>query len=487
MSPDTALLAGIAAITGAIWVALLVTLCVQLPTVRRQVILAVAALSIVLIRLPMASVTRPLVVALLLLCILMVGTHRAKLTVQTGVVLGFAALTGLTVIRGATAGVYSSFAGTATEAALYVALVAFAISITANAPSLWVRDQRIVALALAPSVYCAVSLVLLAAGVEPQSEGIVVGEKSTLLALVGVTAERQQFPFAAGVNSMGVIAAVGISACIVLLMRRAAPRGWTVAGLVASLTAMGLSDTRLAFFVAVIIGAWYGWGKRVIGARAIAVAVPLLPLVFLWLVSATKASWFAEMFTRGGGEFATGNGRLDIWEGVWQRLQTGGGDLLFGWGAFGQVTSGASKNYMRMFRGFDNPERFSAHNVVLQTILDMGVVGLALLVAVVYVTASAITTATRERRVEPAVALLAMILTGVLSGMTEATPTYLTQETLAALLLASGAAAGLRWSGADLRDVVERHRTDGSGLDVRRDVREGRREPSVLVRAVHRV
>jgi O-antigen ligase len=76
-----------------------------------------------------------------------------------------------------------------------------------------------------------------------------------------------------------------------------------------------------------------------------------------------------------------------------------------------------------------------AHDLALQTVLDAGLIGLAVLTVVV-------TMALRRlaRLGNPALALVAMLVTVILCGATEVTPTYYSQEALIMTLLAMGVA-----------------------------------------------
>ncbi len=63
------------------------------------------------------------------------------------------------------------------------------------------------------------------------------------------------------------------------------------------------------------------------------------------------------------------------------------GDLvsqLFGYGAHGQITSGLSSDYAMLFgHSYANPDRMTAHNTLLQSLVDYGIIGAGVYVALI--------------------------------------------------------------------------------------------------------
>ncbi len=436
----------IGGLTAAVCVATLLLYAVQYRNVRDLVVLAVAATVIVSMRLPLLLgdqlILAPLTIASLAVAGRLATTHRTRLSRSGLVVLAFAGIMGVTVIRGALAGVYATVPSALLEAILYVTVAWFAMTIVAHAETDEIRRRRLVAIALAPTVFVGTTVLLHFAGFSATGvEGLAVGETATIPQLVGVTMERVQLPLGGSVNTMGIIAAVSIASCLVLAAKRAAPLWITAPGVGVGLFAIAISDTRAALIIALSVSAWLAFSRRTIGTRAIAIAIPLLPLLMMWLISLNERGPVGKLLSRDTGDFATGNGRVEIWQKAWPTVKQFTPDHVFGWGANGQITSGASFDYASVFRGNDQPWRFTTHDIALQMILDAGIVGLALLVLAVIVAAGPLQRAAMKG--SPASALLAIIAVAVLSGVTEVSPSYGSAETLVAMLMAVGAAVSL--------------------------------------------
>jgi O-antigen ligase len=141
---------------------------------------------------------------------------------------------------------------------------------------------------------------------------------------------------------------------------------------------------------------------------------------------------------------ATGNGRIYIWQATQRQLEHSDiFHLLFGFGADGQVTSGASLQYAYLFEGTPNPLLVHVHNLALQTLLDMGIVGLVLLVVTVVIAIARPEATNRLSPGGPVAVLLAGALMLFVTGATETSPTYRTQDTLVFAMLLFSVSAGL--------------------------------------------
>lgn len=447
MTGDRYILA-VAATTVAVWGALILLIAYQDPPFRRKALLVTAVSVILLARLPAffgaQTVIQAAVVGILLAATGLASRGRARWTWASGAVFFYVGLLVVALLRGARAGVYQTIPTALVEGTLYVTIAAFALVLVANAESDKIRNERLAALALAPAFYCLVNAILYFGGITSRAPlGIATETTTSLLELAGVSMYRVQFAFATAVNSMGIVGAIGLASCIVLFARRAAPTWATVPGIFGSLVVLVLSDTRAALIICLLVAAWFAWGKRTIGARWIALAVPILPLALMWLITRNENNLIGSLLSRDAGDFATGNGRTKVWTLAWNTVGQWTPEHIFGWGANGQITSGASFDYAHVFGGQKQPWRFSTHDIALQMILDMGVVGLLALMLAVFVSTSALQEYMRGTRRTPAPALLAVIVTAILCGVTEVSPSYGTQEALLATLLAMGGAVGL--------------------------------------------
>jgi O-antigen ligase len=100
-------------------------------------------------------------------------------------------------------------------------------------------------------------------------------------------------------------------------------------------------------------------------------------------------------------------------------------------------------HYLFVFPQDDLAYTAFTHNITLQVLLDEGYLGLLILVAVLVRTFVLLKRHLRREPGSPAVALVAMLLVFVVSGATEVSPTYYTEEVLIMVFLIAGAAAAL--------------------------------------------
>ncbi|MEM6805504.1 MAG: hypothetical protein AAF696_29175, partial [Bacteroidota bacterium] len=84
---------------------------------------------------------------------------------------------------------------------------------------------------------------------------------------------------------------------------------------------------------------------------------------------------------RNPSEFATANNRGVIWKYCIEELQDFKAEHIFGYGQAGHLQSGISKRWSRDLDGWES----YTHNFLFQIILDMGYLGLILILAFIYV------------------------------------------------------------------------------------------------------
>jgi hypothetical protein len=423
-------------------------------------VLGMAASCIVIVRAPLlVGHTQPLKLLMLLLlwaatAAAAQGERRFAPPREGALALGllYAGSVGLEVIRGSKAGVYGSAINAYQLAVLFLGLVVFAYMAINRASSEVQRERRLIALALAPGVYVTLNVLLWAAGISspaadaPGGGSVALGDPSSTLAAVGIHVGRVEFPMANSINLFGVAAAGGFAAIGVMLVRRSphVPRRLALLLAAGCLAGLLLGDSRGSLLIAIAVVLWFVFSARIRAASGVAVLVPVLPLLLLTVLGLVAGTAFDTSLSRSGsGDLATGTNRLYIWQGAWDVIKHPAVDAVWGWGAGGQITSGASLNYAYLFTGVADPTTMPAHSLVLQTLLDGGYIGLLILLAVL---ASSITSLARITRARPRSGsgpLLASVVTIVLAGTTEVAPTYYAQEAFITMLLAVGAAAAV--------------------------------------------
>jgi hypothetical protein len=429
---------------------------------RSRVLQGFALLAITLTRINALTTHQRIVQAVVLL--LFVGVvlwcfpqrQRYADRATLGMVAVYLALLDISLIRGAKAGAYEKLSTSLREAALYVFVLWFAYLLVATARTRPERDRRLICLALSPVVYAIINLLLHFAHVtSPQAAALAnnpltvaseVGTTDTTLGFLGIHTGRALFPMAESVNYFGIICSVGMAGAAVLAMYRTGPtRRWLVLSAIACAFCVLLGDSRgpLASGLAVIL--YFLFSKRQRAAAWVAGLLPVLPILLVAVLNLLVAIGASSALSRGsGGNFATATGRTQIWSVAWHFLASAGPKDLVGWGANGHLSSGASNGWAYLFRGLlVDPATANTHDLVLQSIFDMGIIGLLALAVAAFMSARAFAKDFEIDRASPARALLAMLVVLILSGITEASPTYLAPENLVMMLLLFGAAAAV--------------------------------------------
>jgi O-antigen ligase len=152
--------------------------------------------------------------------------------------------------------------------------------------------------------------------------------------------------------------------------------------------------------------------------------IPASPFIVFAILGLLSNS-FVAVAVQGRGALATGSNRLYIWKPILNLLSHFDAAQIFGYGAFGQITSGATQGYLYLFRGYTYVP--AAHNFVLQTTLDIGYVGLIIVIGLMVVSIRSFAEVSKLGDLG-ASALLAGTVYLVLAGFTEAAPTIYSTE-----------------------------------------------------------
>jgi O-antigen ligase len=358
-------------------------------------------------------------------------------------------IVGVAMVRGADVGVYSAHSAVLDWLVLG-GLALFGVTFCASAQTGRSLSTRLALVAYSPAAYVAANVFLRATRHSlpfslPVAPTDVQGTTDELLGLVGIHAARISFPLALGVNNFGAIAGAGFAAAVLLGLRtRRPPRILSALAAVLCLYGVLATDSRAPLFLALAVILLFIVRKRIRAAKGLAVIVPLSPVLLLAGLSFVSGSGFLGRLSRQSGDLSTGNNRLYIWRAVFGVIGQANGHLIFGYGGFGQVKSGVAYQYAYIFGDSLASQSHSAHNIALQTVLDSGYSGLFVLVAVVI---AALRVLERSLRVTPQSAVqaaMALLLVTILSGATEALPSYLFPDTLALFVFVLAAAGGSR-------------------------------------------
>jgi O-antigen ligase len=369
-----------------------------------------------------------------------------------GVLVGiFVLMIVIALLRGASAGVYESVRHVIFEDLGICLLVVFGYLYFASAVTESDWAHRMFILCCAPGTYVAINAILHLAGFHgPTAPGEPVsvlnsGTPAQLLGLVGIHSTRVLFPLANGIDNFGDISGVAMVISVVLVMR-AAGRQRLIAALllIGSLYALLAADARGALLfsiVATVLVLLLGRRRWLAG---LAFLIPLTTVISEFELTLVSHTSLVGTFSRKGTDLLTATERTAIWRAVFHVLSHPSLTQLYGYGTNGQISSGASINYAHLFTGSAHPDRYTAHNFMLQTILDVGYAGLLVFVFLVFFTARDLQRMIVSRKSNPAMALMGALVFLIFAGATDGPPSIYTPETLYFLFLVVTAVAATR-------------------------------------------
>jgi hypothetical protein len=424
-----------------------------------NLVTGVVAASITLVRIASTfshkTVTIPIVAVIFLVCTLWCLPRQSRnvlITGAAGLVFLYGADVSLALIRGAQDGAYVNMTSASGKIVLYLTMILLGMVAVSSARDTTERNQRLLAILLAPVIYAAINLLLAVGGVQnPVPAGATAGTQAQLLSFIGIAGARQEYPLSTSINLYSIVASSSLAGLVVLRLRapELLPRivVWPLALICLYEVVSGDSRTTLAAALVVVL-VFVIW-RRFAGAPWIAGVMPFFPLIVIGGLELLSSSGIATLLSRSSGgqtnfnSFSTGTGRVYLWRGAWQVIKHFSLHDVTGWGAAGQIPSLASAHYAFVFPTEPLAYTVFTHDVVLQTILDEGYIGLLILVVLLWRTFVLLRRHLRLNPRSPASALVAMLIVIILSGATEVSPTYYSEEVLLMVFLIAGAAAAL--------------------------------------------
>jgi hypothetical protein len=419
-------------------------------------IFAVTVGSITLVRLPVLlehkGLIDPVIVGIFVLSIAWTLQHEPRGSFAAKALLVpllYALVVCVALVRGGIDHAYGSPSAAVYQSALYGLFLIFGATLITSARTRRQRTERLIAIGLAPVAYVTINAVLNLGGVQNSlPAGFTQGTSATLLSSLGLAIGRTRFPLATSINLFAIVAGAALVSVVALRFRPRPrlSRSVTAIAIAACLYCLLISDSRTVLLVSAFAIALVLLRVR-IPAAAVAGLIPLLPILVLGLIGLVADLHLASALSRGSIEtqqFATATGRLFIWQESWDFLKHFKIQELYGWGAAGHYASGASFHYAPILSSSpEAPKELFTHNDALQMVFDTGYLGLGVLVFAIWTTWRRLQRELDLDYNSPVLALMGMIIVIVISGATEVSPTYYTQEALLELLLVMGAAAGL--------------------------------------------
>lgn len=237
-------------------------------------------------------------------------------------------------------------------------------------------------------LYLLLNIILLAVGFENPVSVKAITEDASILKYFGIEVERVLFPLYPGEGRVGIGVLAGVLltyylAKLITCKDKLNPLFLSIV----PVWILFATDSRGALVSSLLsFGVYYVAHKyKLKFLRFAAIAIPFLPL-FLMFISllAFQSGLNAEIAREGSADISSG--RAIIWSIALLELLDFRLIHLVGFGSYGQAISGVSGDYMNIFSSWrsENPELFSLHNVAIQTVYDIGYIGLIVFVYLCY-------------------------------------------------------------------------------------------------------
>ena len=116
------------------------------------------------------------------------------------------------------------------------------------------------------------------------------------------------------------------------------------------------------------------------------VSFPLIPLLLILVASYIAEMPSFDIVARNASDnISTLSGRTDMWSSIGTEIKEANAQLFYGYGAAGMVNSGINDQVSYMFSGgWANTGIKTAHNSILQQLLDKGLIGVIMFLTLVW-------------------------------------------------------------------------------------------------------
>lgn len=242
--------------------------------------------------------------------------------------------------------------------------------------------------------YFSANIILWLFGVQSAGGMYAMMGENRILALIGVNVLRVTFPVSSGLNGMAIFATASIGIGLAFLFTQSGFLLRSLALVLIGICAFVIlmSDSRGALFAMMIVLAAAVFVRRAAFRRILPwllTLLPLLPLMAIAFVSLIPKDIIFGLLSRGGGQFVTPaaaltTGRNYIWGSILSLFEEPSFNIVYGWGMYGHVASGASTKFAWIFDD-SGITAHTTHNMYLQAFVDRGIIGLIILVTTIFI------------------------------------------------------------------------------------------------------
>ncbi len=230
-------------------------------------------------------------------------------------------------------------------------------------------------------IYVAVNVITYFLGLSNQDELYITSRPAIMLQFFNIISSRVLFPLASGINSFGIIA--GASLCISVLLsvysKSIKDKIIGITGSGFSIFAILVTDCRGSLFFAIftLCIALILPKKIILIFRWLPIFAPLIPFIYIF-IQRNIPFWIIQGLLRTPffGNVDLLSGREYIWTTIINHFEEFRFLHLFGYGYHGEAISGLAQDYSYLFTNFVNSEWVTGHNYFLQTLLEIGYLGI---------------------------------------------------------------------------------------------------------------
>jgi hypothetical protein len=268
---------------------------------------------------------------------------------------------------------------------------------------------------------------------------------------------RALFPLAYGINAYGSVAALGVISSFFLIKSEVngVRRFFLFIALVASAVSLLLVESRGAMVSLLLAFLLSKFSVGIKGAFFVA-AAPLIPIIIYLVTAVLIALGLLDLLVRGGAGFGgLVTDRDVIWATALDELAQFKLIHLFGYGLFGNAESGLMGKYDWLFEYSEDTFR-TLHNFGLQYCLDIGYIGLAIFLYVLYAYFKRLPEIKSFGLNSHCWYFSTVVLFLIFQGGTEAIPTIYSQESYFVFFIALFSVFGFRISDSTKTTVLNR-------------------------------
>ena len=238
-------------------------------------------------------------------------------------------------------------------------------------------------------LYLGINVLFQVIGLSNQSENYLRAYDAVMLSFFGIHSYRIYYPMSEGINAFGMVGGAGFAISAAALIDVIKKRSKDILDWVLTCLGIGISlfiiltaDSRGALLFVLLTAGITILLPKVANQALVGLLMLINPVVLFLKGDFLQELKFLSPLIRSN----TGvlSGRAVIWQSAINQLLEFNWIHLVGYGLFGQQTAGVVSAYKDLFVSYINTNEISLHNFSLQTIYDLGYLGVVIALLVFF-------------------------------------------------------------------------------------------------------